>query len=128
MERSSDEQHQQLHLETRLKRLQEQIAALPAHFPWPGMTEKKLFVEKAHYLLEKAKALDSEVTALKFHQVQLTQDPSWTDQSWDSLENSISSLVKQISVSSPYVFYINSVLHMCYRAMENIKTNETYKE
>ncbi|GAA6103692.1 nesprin-2 [Tachysurus ichikawai] len=97
MERSSDEQHQQLHLETRLKRLQEQIAALPAHFPWPGMTEKKLFVEKAHYLLEKAKALDSEVTALKFHQVQLTQDPSWTDQSWDSLENSISSLVKQIS-------------------------------
>ncbi|KAK2864041.1 hypothetical protein Q7C36_003195 [Tachysurus vachellii] len=97
MERSFSEQHQQLHLETRLQQLQEQIAALPAHFPWPGMTEKKLFVEKAHYLLEKAKALDSEVTALKFHQVPLTQDPRWIDQSWDNLENSVSSLVKQIS-------------------------------
>lgn len=61
-------------------------------------------MEQAHYLLEKAKALESEVTELKFHQVPLT------DQSWNSLESSVSSLVKQISVSNSDVFYISSVL------------------
>lgn len=106
MERFSSGQHQQQQVETRLQQLQElqeQIAALPLLFPWPGLTEKKAVVEHAHCLLEKAKALGSEVTALKFEireQAQLTKDPSWTDLPWDSLENSASSLVKQISVSN----------------------------
>lgn len=60
-------------------------------------------MEQAHCLLEKAEALGSEITVVKFQmreQAQLTQDPSWTDFSWDGLENSTSSLVKQISVSN----------------------------
>lgn len=97
---------EQQQLETRMQqvqKVQEQIAALPVLFPWPGLTERKIAVEQAHCLLEKAKALGSEVTELKSQmreQARLTQDPSGTELPWDNLENTSSSMVKQISVSN----------------------------
>lgn len=102
MEHISSTQHQQQQVKTRLQELQEQIAVLPVLFLWPGLTERKAVMEQAHCLLEKAKALGFEVTSLKCQmreQAKLTQDPSWADLSWASLVNSVSSLVKEISVS-----------------------------
>lgn len=112
MEHVSSRQHQQQQVKTRLQELQEQIAALPVLFPWPGLTERKAVVEQAHCLLERAKILGSEMTALRFQMREQTQteDPSWTDRSWANLEKGASSLVKQISVSNFQMdFYIGSI-------------------
>lgn len=128
----SSSQHQREQVETKmqqLQELQEQIAALPVLFPWPGLIERKEVLKQAHCLLVKAKALVSEITALKLQmreQAELSQDASWTDLPWDNLETCASRLAKQISVSN-----FGHVLHQqpvkCARAQWKVHYMKPYE-
>ncbi|XP_036438507.1 LOW QUALITY PROTEIN: nesprin-2 [Colossoma macropomum] len=93
-------QNQLQQVEKRLQLLKEQNAELSVFFPWLGLDERRGALEQAHGLLETAQVLGSEITILRDQmkeQTQLIEDSSLTELSCCSLENSVSSLIQQLS-------------------------------
>ncbi|XP_062851798.1 nesprin-2 [Trichomycterus rosablanca] len=91
-------QQQQTH--SRIEQLKQQTAALPRHFPWPGLGERRHAVEQAKTLLDKTSSLSPTLSALRAlgrEMSQLTRDPSWTDPSWMAMEECIPGLIKDLT-------------------------------
>ncbi|TSV02080.1 Nesprin-2 [Bagarius yarrelli] len=92
-------QCQRQQTQSRVEQLKQQTAALPRHFPWPGLGERRHTVEQALVLLDKARSLTPTLSALRAlgrEMSQLTRDPSWTDPSWAAMEECVSGLIKDL--------------------------------
>lgn len=101
MERLVSCQCQRLQTQSRVEQLKQQTAALPRHFPWPGLGDRRLAVEQAMVLLDKARSLSPTLSALRAlgrEMSQLTRDPSWTDPSWVAMEECVPGLIKDLMV------------------------------
>ncbi|XP_067242791.1 nesprin-2 isoform X14 [Chanodichthys erythropterus] len=93
-------QCQKEQLQSRLEQVKQQTAALPRHFPWPGLGDRRHTVEQAKSLLDRTRALTpslSVVRALGREMSQLTRDSSWIDPSWATMEECIPELIKEIT-------------------------------
>lgn len=101
VERLESCQCQKEQLQSRLEQVKQQTAALPRHFPWPGLGDRRHTVEQAKSLLDRTRALTpslSAVRALGREMSQLTRDSSWIDPSWATMEECIPELIKEITV------------------------------
>uniref|UniRef100_A0A9J8A0G7 Nesprin-2-like n=1 Tax=Cyprinus carpio carpio TaxID=630221 RepID=A0A9J8A0G7_CYPCA len=87
-------------LQSRLEQVKQQTAALPRHFPWPGLGDRRQTLEQAKSLLDRTRALTpslSAVRALGREMSQLTHDSSWIDPSWATIEECIPELIKDLT-------------------------------
>uniref|UniRef100_A0A671NG48 KASH domain-containing protein n=1 Tax=Sinocyclocheilus anshuiensis TaxID=1608454 RepID=A0A671NG48_9TELE len=87
-------------LQSRLDQVKQQRAALPWHFPWPGLGDRRHTLEQAKSLLDRTRALTpslSAVRALGREMSQLTHDSSWIDPSWATTEECIPELIKDLT-------------------------------
>lgn len=94
-------QCQRQQTQCRVEQLKQQTAALPCHFPWPGLGDRRHAVEQAMALLDKARSLSPTLSVLRAvgrEMSQLTRDPSWTDPCWASLEECVPGLIKNLTV------------------------------
>ncbi|MCJ8731015.1 hypothetical protein PDJAM_G00191160 [Pangasius djambal] len=92
-------QCQRQQTQSRVEQLKQQAAALPRHFPWPGLGDRRHAVEQAMALLGKARSLSPTLSALRAlgrEMSQLTRDPSWTDPSWAAMEECVPGLIKDL--------------------------------
>lgn len=102
MERLVSCQCQRQQTQSRVEQLMQQTAALPRHFPWPGFGDRRHAVEQATALLDKTRSLSPTLSALRAlgrEMSQLTRDPSWTDPSWQTIEECVPGLIKDLTVS-----------------------------
>ncbi|TRY90471.1 hypothetical protein DNTS_015631 [Danionella cerebrum] len=93
-------QCQKEQLRSRLEQVKEQTASLPHRFPWPGLGDRRHTVEQAKSLLDRTRALNpslSAVRALCREMSQLTRDSSWIDPSWATMEECIPEIVKELT-------------------------------
>ncbi|KAF7642034.1 hypothetical protein LDENG_00265980, partial [Lucifuga dentata] len=84
----------------RLAELQKQTADLPRLFSWPGLGERRQAVEQTRTLLDQSAALApvlSNLCAQAAELFQITQEPSWSEPSWASMEESIPVLLKELT-------------------------------
>ncbi|KTF78168.1 hypothetical protein cypCar_00022230 [Cyprinus carpio] len=87
-------------LQSHLDQVKQQTAALPRHFPWPGLGDRRHTLEQAKSLLDHTRALTpslSAVRALGREMSQLTHDSSWIDPSWATTEECIPELIKDLT-------------------------------
>lgn len=101
LERLVSCQCQRQQTESRVQQLKQQTAALPRHFPWPGLGDRRHAVEQATSLLDKARSLSPTLSALRAlgrEMSQLTRDPSWTDPSWTAMEECVPGLIRDLLV------------------------------
>ncbi|XP_062296794.1 rootletin-like [Scomber scombrus] len=95
---------QRSHAEARLAELQKQTSNLPHVFSWPGLGERRQAMEQARTLLDRCTALAPVLSDLHKQATQLfeiTQDPSWSDPSWRTTEESIPALLKDLTEAIP---------------------------
>lgn len=101
MERLVSCQCQRQQTQSRVEQLKQQTAALPRHFPWPGLGDRRHAVEQATALLDKARSLSPTLSALRAlgrEMSQLTRDPTWTDPSWAAVEECVPGLISDLKV------------------------------
>ncbi|XP_071368199.1 nesprin-2-like [Centroberyx affinis] len=93
-------QHQRGQAQDRLAELQGQTAALPRLFPWPGLGDRRQAMEQTRTLLDRTRALGPVLSSLRTQGAelfQITQDPGWSDPSWAAKEESIPTLLKELT-------------------------------
>ncbi|KAM3595037.1 uncharacterized protein V6R79_017444 [Siganus canaliculatus] len=86
--------------ESRLSDLQKQTSILPRVFPWPGLGERRQAVEQARTLLDQTTALApvlSDVRSQATELFEITQDQVWSGPSWAAKEESIPTLLKELT-------------------------------
>ncbi|KAJ3613146.1 hypothetical protein NHX12_019398, partial [Muraenolepis orangiensis] len=84
----------------RLAELQRQTSALPRLFPWPGLGDRRQAAEEAGALLDRTQALGPGLQALHKRAEELfetTQDPTWIDPSWASMEGCLPGLLSELT-------------------------------
>lgn len=114
MERLVSCQCQRQQTQSRVEQLKQQVAALPRHFPWPGLGDRRHAVEQAKALLDKARSLSPTLSALRAlgrEMSQLTRDPSWTDSSWLAMEECVTGLIKDLLVRFVKAFSVEFPCH-----------------
>ncbi|CDQ56154.1 unnamed protein product [Oncorhynchus mykiss] len=102
-------QYQKCQAQSCLAEVQHQTAELPRHFPWPGLGDRGQAVETARTLLDKTRNLAPALSVLHTQgkeMFQLTQDPSWTDLFWATMEECIPALLQELTVGvrSPHSY------------------------
>ncbi|KAL2098631.1 hypothetical protein ACEWY4_005111 [Coilia grayii] len=93
-------QSQKQQTQDRLDQLRHQTDQLPRRFPWPGLGERRHTLEQARALLDRIRTLAPSLAGLRAmgrELYQTTHDPSWTDHTWSNMEESVPSLLLELT-------------------------------